>query len=120
MSKVFNLVTDRYIDAYAVAGADLVIGEAVQIDSCAAFTMADVTSGDAYAAVVYAEKVRAKKVSSTEVIAVGADLWWNHAAKAVTATKGALTVYLGYCLRASANGDTDVLMTFEGRGITLA
>lgn len=120
MAKIFDLVSDRYMAANAIAGSNLLAGVNVQVGGLAAFTLCDVTSGDLFAAVYNADQVRALKVASSEVITAGDLLYWDNSAKKVTATQGILTVPLGYAIEGSANGDADVLMCFVGYGRTYA
>ncbi len=121
MAKIFDLVSKDYIPATCVAGGALAAGVNTQEADSAGFTLTDVAaSGDKYTAILWAAAVRGLKVAASEVIVAGDKLYWDHSAKKVTATVGSLTVTIGYALEASANGDTTVLMSFDGLGKTYA
>lgn len=109
------LVSGDYESLTDVASADMTEGEFKQLGSTSVygFSFAKVSSGMDYTFVYECEKATAT-AKSTDVITRGVTLYFDPVNKYVTITSTD-NVKCGFALEPKANGQTTVLMYFDGK-----
>lgn len=117
-TKIFDLVSAEYTPGKAVTGSSTTLsaGDIVQVEETAGFTFEDVAVSSNYTFVIKADAVRALKAA--EAISAGDKIYYDLSETVVTKV-ATDNVAIGYALEAAALGDDNVLMNFDGRGITL-